>query len=148
MEPYEKIEGFDKVVQVFGYWPSFHDAEILIFNLSRSSGSDDGYNSPAIEFVVHGWEMTSEVTSGGFYKLQKHHIVHFRFYDIFDLEIEGFNHQNAIMSLEIELLPENENGVSNLYIVLDPAYGLGAEFKSSKGEVLSIVACDENGNVS
>ena len=70
MESYKKIEGYENVLQAFGYWPSFHDGEILMLRLDRRDKGDEGYYSPIMEFIIHGWEMTSEVTSEGFYKLQ------------------------------------------------------------------------------
>lgn len=55
-----------------------------------------GYFSPDIEFLIHGWEMTSEITEDGYYQLKKHHLVHFKFEDICEPEIsktDSLRHQ-------------------------------------------------------
>lgn len=35
MDKYLKIEGSKKIVELYGGWPSFHDAEVLLINLNR-----------------------------------------------------------------------------------------------------------------
>ena len=79
MDAYTLIEKYELVLSDFGYWPSFHDAEIHWLKLERVNETYQDYYSPDIEFLIHGWEMTSEVTEKGFFKLQKHHLVHFKF---------------------------------------------------------------------
>lgn len=148
MDAYKIIENYELVVDSYGYWPSFNDAEIHWLKLERLNETYKGYFSPDIEFCIHGWEMTSEVTEDGYYKLQKHHLVHFRFEDIFDLEVDGFNHQNAILGLEVLAEPETETGIIPLKVVFDPAHGLGGEFKAYKGIVSEVTPCDENGKKS
>lgn len=95
--------------------------------------------------LIHGWEMTNEITEAGYYKLLKHHLVHFKFEDIFDIEIDGFNHQNSILGLQIAKEPETSDGIIPLKISIDPAHGLGGEFKAYKGYVVDVKPCDENG---
>jgi hypothetical protein len=148
MEAFTLIENHELVLSAFGYWPSFHDAEIHWLKLERMNETYQGYFSPDIEFLIHGWEMTSEITESGYYKLQKHHLVHFKFEDIFDIELDGFNHQNAILGLKITKEPETAVGVILLKIVIDPAHGLGGEFKAYKGSVVGVKPCNENGKES
>lgn len=66
------LRNWQLVVGAFGYWPSFHDANLSGF---RSSSEAAG----AIEFVLHGFEMTAEVDERGYFRLRKHHLVSFRF---------------------------------------------------------------------
>lgn len=145
MNAFTHIENHELVVEVFGYWPSFHDAEILWLKMERVEGTYQDYISPNIEFVIHVWEMTKETTENGFLKLQKHHLIHFKFEDIYDVELGGFNNQNALFELKINEKSKNESGIIPLQIILDPAYGLGGEFKSYKGSILGITPCNEHG---
>src|SRR5690349_8078454 len=89
------IAGAHKLVEVFGYWPSFHDSEVLWVRLDRKP-TGDGYG-PTLEVLVHTFEMTSEVNSGGHYVLRNHVLVHLQFLDVVELHMDGFNHQNALM---------------------------------------------------
>ena len=49
------IEGAKNLRDWFGYWPSFHDAEVILLHLNRSDAST---------LAVHTWEMTKEVDAG------------------------------------------------------------------------------------
>ena len=139
MEDYNLIENSEAVIDAFGYWPEFHDGEIHQFILDNTD-----YN-PSIDFILHGWEMTSEVDEKGYFKHQKNHLVHFHFEGIYDVNLEDFNHQNVIMALNIQELPKNEQGLSALLVEIDPSFGLGAEFKAHKARVVSVTPCTENG---
>lgn len=148
MEAYEHLENNEAVLEAFGYWPSFHDGEIHKFILDRTNQTYEGYYSPCVEFIIHGWEMTSDVNKQGYYKLQKHHLVHFRFEGVYEVDLDGFNHQNAITSLDFEVLSKNDKGQMPLSVVINPAWGLGGEFKALKGQVLSVEPCDSKGTKS
>jgi len=40
--------------------------------------------------------MSSEVIDSGLYKQEHDSVVHFRFEDVFDLQLDGLNHQNVL----------------------------------------------------
>lgn len=94
------IPGAEDVVRWFGYWPDFHDAEVLSITLNRSIGA-------TVE--IHTFEMTPEVDAHGFYVLAKHAIVTFLL-EGFPLNQEGiattridyFNQQNVLSSVGVE----------------------------------------------
>ena len=48
----QEIPGAAELNDWFGYWPTFHDAEIISLHLSRSD---------SCSLRVHTWEMTKEV---------------------------------------------------------------------------------------
>jgi hypothetical protein len=148
MKAFKLIENYEVVIDAFGYWPSFHDAEIHWLKLERLTESYQGYFCPNIEFAIHCWEMTSETTEDGYFKLQKLHLVHFKFEDIYDMELDGFNHQNALLGLNISAEQIAETGNIPIKIELDPAYGLGGEFKAHKGTISGISPCCKNGKMS
>lgn len=89
MDTAPEIPGVEKVVEIFGHWPSFHDAEIMWLRLDRRDG--EGGAGPVLEFAVHCFEMTDQVAPSGHYVLGKHTLVHFRFREVSDLRIEEFN---------------------------------------------------------
>ena len=86
------IPGASDLFAWFGYWPTFHDGELISVHLDRTGPS---------RLLVHTWEKTREVDSRGYYALQKHIIVTFVLEDIRDLELDGFSCQNVLANLTI-----------------------------------------------
>jgi len=62
------IPGAADVVAWFGYWPTFHDAEVLSITLERSGTS---------RVVIHAFEMTPELDETSHYISAKHAVVTF-----------------------------------------------------------------------
>jgi hypothetical protein len=93
------IPGAADVIAWFGYWPTFHDSEVLSIHLNRSGES---------QVVLYAFEMTPEVDSQGHYILAKHVIVTFTLtgfpltqYGNTDTRIECFNYQNMLSSVSV-----------------------------------------------
>jgi hypothetical protein len=103
------ISGAAQLFEWFGRWPSFHDAEILSLHLDRSGTSS---------LSVHTWAMTNQVDAKGYFLLEKQLVVEFLLEEIFDLELNGFNHQNVLSRLDIEKAEEG------FRLVLGDCYGL------------------------
>jgi hypothetical protein len=49
----EAVEGAKSLCDWFGYWPSFHDAEVISLHLNRRGLSS---------LALHTWEMTKDLT--------------------------------------------------------------------------------------
>lgn len=131
MQAYEFIEDHHLVTDVFGRWPSFHDAEVHRVVLAREG------SRPSVELLLHGWVMTSEVTPSGHYKLEHQSLVHFRFEQVSDLQLDGLNHQNVLSGLELDLIEGQE--LRQLAVELGHCYGLSGSFKALHAKVLSVV---------
>lgn len=91
---------------------SFHDSEIVTLALNREGAR--------ATLSVHTFEMTPEVDSRGYYVCVRHAVVTFQMRWVEELELDGYNPQNALMGLSIS---ETEAGLFKLD--LDPASGLG-----------------------
>src|SRR5262249_8951219 len=89
----DSIPGAANLVEWFGEWPSFHDAEILKVILDRSARSS---------IQIHTWRMTSEVDQKRRYVTDHHMVVTFWFERITDLDLGDFNSQNVISGLDVE----------------------------------------------
>jgi Immunity protein 50 len=113
------IAGVQELHEWFGYWPTFHDAEIVSLHLNRTS--------PSV-LTIHTWETTNEVDKAGYYVLAKDVVVEF-ILDISgdddSLELYGFSHQNVIMSLAIDKVD------SRYQLTLEQCYGLAGTIKSN-----------------
>jgi Immunity protein 50 len=111
------IDGADALFDWFGYWPSFHDAEILGLNLNRRSESS---------LRILTWEMTKQVDSKGYFVQRKHVTVEFLLEGITELELNGFSRQNVIFGAEISRTKDG------FCLSLDPCYGLAGSLTAAK----------------
>jgi hypothetical protein len=113
----ESVPGAGDLFAWFGYWPNFHDAEIISLALNRSGAST---------LRIHTWETTSRVDERGYYVLDKHVHVAFQMEDIRSLSLSDFNQQNVIFGLSLR---HTEDGFE---ICLDPCYGLSGSILAQK----------------
>jgi hypothetical protein len=154
-DPSPIIQHSDRIANIFGCWPSFHDAEILHLGLSVAGGKPwlPGSPSPMLETQIHAFEMTKEVNAEGFLVLRHHTLVVLQFRNVQNLELSGFSYQNAIFELIFGLEPMFPKGGGPLEgpaptvitVMIDSSCGLSGKFKCGEAEVLSVEPCDENG---
>jgi hypothetical protein len=121
---YQSITGYQSVVEWFGGWPSFHDAEVTSIELHRHGSS---------YLRVHTFRMTGEFDERGYYKLTQHAVVTFEVSDITSLDLSGFNHQNVLSCLLIQ------RHTDDLKLVLGGCYGVEGQI-TSKAVSVSLVA--------
>jgi hypothetical protein len=108
-----QLTGAQDLFDWFGYWPSFHDAEVISVHLNRAGSSS---------LVLHdAWEPT------------KHVVITFLLYEILESTLEGFNHQNVLFGLE---LVRKDSGFE---LTLDSSFGLGGRIVAQRVEI-SLVA--------
>lgn len=139
MQAHEFIEGFELVVAHLGMWPSFHDAEVLKIILDRSHVATGQELSPVLDLRLRGWVMTSEVTEQGFYKLHGDAVFQLRFEGVFNVQIEGFNNQNVLSAMNLELVAHpREAGRQVLKVELEHCYQFEGSFTAQKARVVSI----------
>ena len=137
------IPGADHLINLFGYWPTFHDAEVKWLRLDRGDVSSGA--GPVLEMAVHCFEMTRDITPSGRYALRKHTLAHFRFHEVMDVHLENFNRQNAISGLDI--VPESNPDWEHPYfqVTIQGGYGVSGSFHAVSAEVVSAVPCDAKG---
>jgi len=109
LEVTDEIPGSKELIQWFGYWPSFHDAEVIDVKLDR--------NGPST-IRIHTWEITDRLDNQGHYICTKHVIVSFIFGGVADLHLDGFNQQNVISGLDLRQTAEGYE------ISMEPCYGI------------------------
>jgi hypothetical protein len=113
----ESIAGAQKLYDWFGYWPDFHDAEIIRFQLELGK---------PIAFTVHTWEMTKRVNADGFYETTKHVTVEFLLEGITRIDLLDPWEKSILLSLGFERI---DNGFR---LDLSAAYGLCGEIETGK----------------
>ncbi len=87
-----QVPGAAELIAWFGYWPSFHDAEVTSIALNRGQSS---------RVSVHAFEPTSNLDTEGQYEHQKHVVVTFVLDGIRQLALTDFNDQNVIFGLRL-----------------------------------------------
>ena len=113
----QEIPGAAELHDWFGFWPTFHDSEIISLHLNRKGSSN---------LRIHTWDMTKEVDEKGYYVLTKHVIVEFVFETVSGLNLTGFNHQNVIFELGIEKTD------SGFRLNLDECYGVAGSIEAER----------------
>ena len=124
------IVGSEKLTSIFGGSPSFHDAEVHEIQLERGHIDTDNrvYKFPRLTAKLHLWLITNDVDQKGYYVLTKHTLATIRFYDVDNLKLEGFNHQNAIFGLGIEQKTRDEGPSPYFAVDFDPSFGIDATY--------------------
>lgn len=69
-----RIQGSEKLINIFGYWPSFHDAEVIELNFWRGNVDPDvgSYDFPVLTVKLHLWEITDDLNGQGYFGRVKH----------------------------------------------------------------------------
>lgn len=110
-----------KLVSIFGYWPSFHDAEVWSLTQERTQAGFD------VVMVIHLFQMTREVTQSGHCKLINHTQAKIRFVDCREIQLAHFNHQNVLFEL---IIARTEGAAERpLSVSVGASYGLEGEFQ-------------------
>lgn len=149
-EPEFLVHGSEKLTRIFGYWPSFHDAEVIELHLWRGDidPDRDRYVNPVLTTKLHLWELANETNSQGFLVKRLHTLATLRFHDVEeDIELARFNHQNAIFGLAITKRERYDGPSPSLAVEFEPIFGMGAAFKCQRAEVLDALPCNERGTV-
>lgn len=136
------IAGSEKLTSIFGGWPSFHDAEVTEIHLDRGEINPEieKFDLPVLTVKIMLWNLTSRVSAADCFETEHHTLAILQFSEMDDLTMSGFNHQNAIMGLQIT--PLCEDGPTQFQVLFDPAFGLGCEFTCGTIEVLNAVPWD------
>ncbi|HWL53124.1 MAG TPA: Imm50 family immunity protein [Chthoniobacteraceae bacterium] len=69
MEAMQFVKGSERLVEAMGGWPSFHDATVV----------DASCAADTFSVKLHVFAMTDKVDPAGYYILERHHLVSFRF---------------------------------------------------------------------
>jgi len=142
------IEGAEKVTSIFGFWPSFHDAEIVELHLWRGDSLTERSHPrfPVVTAKIHLWEITNEIDAKGYYVLRNHTLATLRFHDALHLEIKGFSNQNVIFGLSIKSEELSEGPWKHLFAVdFKPVAEFEITFQCSRIEVVDAIPWTQNG---
>ena len=131
MEVPQYIRNHEAVLEFFGRWPSFHDANVVAYQLAAD----------AITLTLHTWLMTNELDAKGYFVLTNHGLVSFRFGGLHDLQMEAFRSENILLGLEFSRCSPPASFRVELNSVMD----MSGAFSARTGEVVSVTPCTEDG---
>lgn len=111
-----------EVESIYGYWPSFHDAEILSIKFARGL-TNEKTASAVVDLNYWETKAINEGTSAFDYVLDKDHVISIEFSGLIASSVSGFNFQNVIDELLLTKVPE----------------GIKAEFISIYGAEINLI---------
>lgn len=130
------IPGTEEVMSALGWWPSFHDAEVIHFSLSRGASPEEKQSEAQLEVQVREYETRNAGTAQYELALIKNVIIRFAFTGVEEVEVDGFNFQNVINSLMIR--HESNASESRIRVEVESIYGFGATWLCSCARVASV----------
>jgi len=130
-----KIQNSHLLTDIFGKWPSFHDAEVLHIVLDRDGARPF---TPYLQATIHLFEMTSQIDERGSYVLKNHVALTFRFIEIYELKLEDFNQQNVLQGLSILDVSERQLERIRFEVSFDGIFGVSAKFQCNSVSVESV----------
>ena len=111
------VAGAEKVEELFGGWPRFHDAEVLRIALDREG--------PTMETVLRAFGpagiCTVTLVASG----------------VDEVDLNGFNHQNVLADLSLDTL--ERAGAIRLCVGLEGVFGVRGSFLCDR---LSVNRCE------
>lgn len=140
----QKIRNGETLEGIFGYWPSFHDAEIVQIRLDRGDllEPEGEPRKPTLEADIHVFETTAQVTAERFHALRKHTLGTLAFRGVDELQLDGFNHQNVLFGLALEDISGRQLELLKWRVAFDSSFGLAATLVCEEIEVVRAVPFD------
>ncbi len=89
----DSIPGAQELYDWFGYWPDFHDAEIVKFSLEAAGPSS---------LVIHTWEMTNRVNEQGYYETTKHAVVNFELNSVVNVSLVDLWEHSILLDFGVD----------------------------------------------
>jgi hypothetical protein len=126
----------ERLLEAFGYWHSFHDAEVHRAVLDRGSVGE----RPSITLLVNVYDSSGALDERGYYDVRVNVMVTLRFTDVDDMELSDLGVQNVIDELRLE-----PQAAGRIAVELGPCFGLNGVFSCGAIEVLAVAPCTPPG---
>lgn len=126
----ELITNSQLVTEYFGYWPTFHDSEIINISLER-----EGVTA---RMKIYVFNLLDEVNEQGAYKKDKECYITLKLNNITEISMSNFNHQNVIEELNLE------EKLDQIHFLINSSFGLYGEITCSEILVESLERIHHN----
>lgn len=121
-----KIQNSHMLTDIFGKFPSFHDAEVHQINLTR--GETRSFN-PMLTAVINVFEMTSQIDEKNHCVLKNNVLVEFHFSRVRNLELVNFNNQNVLQYLQIKQVSDANDEKTDFDVLFEGIFGVSISFR-------------------
>ena len=132
MQPSKLITGTEKLIRIFGKWPSFHDSEVVSINLVRDEGRE--FTGPVATIVMHIFNIDVPID----HPERRNSLVTMVFFQVGALKLSGFSHQNAISKLVVTESYSDQYKQNMLDVSLCPGTGFDCTFRCSRVEISAV----------
>ena len=132
----ENISDSEKVVTALGYWPTFHDAEVISFTAERALPFKSGFTVARLAVHVRHYEIVGEGTAQYEQVLRKSVLVRFVFNGACEFELADFNHQNVINAISVTRTEGSESAA--LLVDIESIWGFGGTLRCSSASVEAV----------
>ena len=132
----ENIAGTEMVVAALGYWPTFHDAEVISFTAERALPFKFGFTVVRLAVHVRRYETIGEGTARYEQVLRKSVLVRFLFNGACELELSDFNHQNVINAISVARVEGIE--AAPLLVDIESIWGFGGSLRCSSASIEAV----------
>jgi hypothetical protein len=142
------IFGGQKLTAIFGYWPSFHDAEVLDVHLwrGRVDPSRKIFKFPVLTLKMLVHELTNEIDPTGHMILQHQTLTTLKFRGFTQLHLNNFDYQNMITGLSIFVRQGAEGSKPSFCVEIENGdSGMTASFDCLEIEVIDASPCGKDG---
>lgn len=99
----QAIRGSEILINYFGSWPEFHDFEVITITLERAPWLTAATSD--LRAVFYGFDVSKSPEDPE----RKQSLIEMLFQGVDQLRIDGFNHQNPIIGISIQTLPDQSN---------------------------------------
>jgi len=140
-DPLAVVTGHELLSGIYGQWPSFHDAEVVDLHLWRGQvwpgDWDDRNVFPVLIVKIRILEATQPRATGAGHDV----LATFRFHDVSDVKLEGFNHVNQIVGLSFMIqsrgtFADGSALPPHIVVEFEPGFGIAASFKCFRIELV------------
>jgi immunity protein 50 of polymorphic toxin system len=143
----DEIQHASRLTELFGHWPSFHDAEIIGAQLRAATATPS-----SLELEVEIAEMSGEVDEAGFYRDRQRCRAVLRFENVSELGLLDFGPQNVLNDLTVRLTEPRDHerlkgfwGDRRYYVRFEPIAGFcEIELYCDRLEVVSAVVVERS----
>jgi len=118
------ISGSNGIKEKFGYWPDFHDFEVLHLIMDR--------NGPDVLMEIYGFNTSQETDEKKCFKRINECIITLKFNIISDILLKDYNQQNVISELDFR----EQGGL--LRTEISASFGLCGYIVSKNAEIVDI----------
>lgn len=136
MEIIKHVEGSEKVEKALGFWPSFHDAEVISFSVSRALPLDTSISIAKLVVNVRQYAEAGVGTAEYALEIAKNVLINFVFNGVSDLSISEFNYQNVINSIKFK--NTELHGAPSIFVDIESIWGFEGSLQCSSAAVESV----------